>query len=131
MPTNEQRRATAKRKLERQLERRAKQAKRRRILVIAAGSILAVAVIAAVVIAVVNTKHEHKSNTAATTTTHQQPPGDHSAYDSADGSRSAVAAVQTVGQPGRQLPVPGVAGTGRQVRSSRRGPARCRPIRPR
>ena len=73
MPTNEQRRATAKRKLERQLERRAKQAKRRRILVIAAGSILAVAVIAAVVIAVINTKHEHKSNTAATTTTSSPP----------------------------------------------------------
>ncbi|MFZ1176851.1 MAG: peptidylprolyl isomerase [Mycobacterium sp.] len=74
MPTNEQRRATAKRKLERQLERRAKQAKRRRILVIAAGSILAVAVIAAVVIAVINTKHEHKSNTAATTTTSSSSP---------------------------------------------------------
>jgi peptidyl-prolyl cis-trans isomerase B (cyclophilin B) len=69
VPTNEQRRATAKRKLERRLERRQKQARRRRILVIAAGSILAVAVIAAVVIAIINTKHEHKSNTAATTTT--------------------------------------------------------------
>jgi peptidyl-prolyl cis-trans isomerase B (cyclophilin B) len=69
VPTNEQRRANAKRKLERQLERRSKQAKRRRIIVIAGGSIVAVAVIAAVVIAVVNTKHEHKSNTAAATTT--------------------------------------------------------------
>jgi peptidyl-prolyl cis-trans isomerase B (cyclophilin B) len=69
VPTNEQRRANAKRKLERQLERRAKQAKRRRVIVIAAGSIVAVAAIVAVVIAVVNTKHEHKSNTAATTTT--------------------------------------------------------------
>ena len=69
MPTNEQRRATAKRKLERQLERRAKRAKSRRIVLIAAGSILAAAVIAAVVIAIVNTKHGQKSNTAATTTT--------------------------------------------------------------
>lgn len=67
MPTNEQRRANAKRKLERQLERRAKQARRRRIAVIAAGAIAAVAVIAAVVIAIVNTKHENKSNTAAPT----------------------------------------------------------------
>ena len=41
MPTNEQRRANAKRKLERQLERRAKQARMRRILVIAGGSALA------------------------------------------------------------------------------------------
>jgi len=69
VPTNEQRRATAKRKLERQLERRAKRAKSRRIVLIAAGSILAAAVIAAVVIAIVNTKHGQKSNTAATTTT--------------------------------------------------------------
>ena len=65
MPTNEQRRASAKRKLERQLERRAKQARMRRIMVIAGGSILAVAVIAAVVIAIITTEHEHKSNTAA------------------------------------------------------------------
>ncbi|MGO9696477.1 MAG: peptidylprolyl isomerase [Mycobacterium sp.] len=68
MPTNEQRRATAKRKLERQLERRQQQARMRRILVIAGGSILALAVIAAVVIAVMNTKHGQKSNTAASTT---------------------------------------------------------------
>jgi peptidyl-prolyl cis-trans isomerase B (cyclophilin B) len=66
VPTNEQRRATAKRKLERQLERRASRARTRRVLVIAGGSIVAVAVIAAVVIAIVNTKHEQKSNTAAT-----------------------------------------------------------------
>lgn len=70
MPTNEQRRANAKRKLERQLERRAKQARTRRIVLIAAGSIVAVAVVAAVVITIVNTKHDdHKSNTAASTTT--------------------------------------------------------------
>ncbi|SPM27801.1 Peptidyl-prolyl cis-trans isomerase (rotamase)-cyclophilin family, partial [Mycobacterium terramassiliense] len=67
VPTNEQRRASAKRKLERQLERRQKQAKRRRAMVIAGGSIAAVAVIAAVVIAIVNTKHEHKSTTATPT----------------------------------------------------------------
>ncbi len=74
MPTNEQRRATAKRKLERQMERRAKQARRRRILVIAAGSVAAAAVIAAVVITAINTKHDHKSNTASTTTSGSPPP---------------------------------------------------------
>src|SRR5262249_37411760 len=68
VPTNEQRRATAKRKLERQLERRQKQARRRRILLIVVGSIVALAVVAAVVITVINSKNEHKSNTAATTT---------------------------------------------------------------
>jgi peptidyl-prolyl cis-trans isomerase B (cyclophilin B) len=68
VPTNEQRRANAKRKLERQLERRAKQAKRRRIALIAAGSAVAVAVVVAVVLTVINAKHEHKSNTATSST---------------------------------------------------------------
>ncbi len=68
MPTNEQRRANAKRKLERQLERRAKHAKIRRIVVIAAGSIVVVAAVVAVVLTVINTKHEKKSSTAASST---------------------------------------------------------------
>jgi peptidyl-prolyl cis-trans isomerase B (cyclophilin B) len=66
VPTNEQRKANAKRKLDRRLERQKKQARRRRILVISLGSIVAVAAIVAAVIAVVNTKHDNKSNTAAT-----------------------------------------------------------------
>ena len=69
MPTNEQRRANAKRKLERKLERQQKRARTRRTLVIGGAAIVVVAAIAAVVIAIVNTKHKHKSNTAATTTT--------------------------------------------------------------
>ena len=69
MPTNQQRRATAKRKLERQMERRVKQAKRRRILVIAAGALVVVAVIVALVIAVRNDKDDHKTNTATTPST--------------------------------------------------------------
>lgn len=74
MPTNEQRRANAKRKLQRQLERRSKAARRRRILVIGGASIVAVAVIVVAVIAFVNTKHEHKSNAAATTTPSSTAP---------------------------------------------------------
>ena len=69
MPTNEQRRANAKRKLERQLERRKQRVRTRRILVIGGASVVVVAAIAAVVIAIVNNKHEHKSNTASTSTT--------------------------------------------------------------
>ncbi|GFG64468.1 putative peptidyl-prolyl cis-trans isomerase B [Mycobacterium kubicae] len=68
MPTNQQRRANAKRKLERQLERRAKQAKRRRQLAIIGGSVAAVAVIAAVVITLVVTKHDDKSKPSASPT---------------------------------------------------------------
>jgi peptidyl-prolyl cis-trans isomerase B (cyclophilin B) len=67
VPTNEQRRANAKRKLERQLERRAKQARLRRILLIAGGAVAAIAVIAAVVITVINTNNRHKTDSAAAT----------------------------------------------------------------
>lgn len=74
VPTNQQRRATAKRKLERQLERRAKQAKRRRILTIAGGAVAAVAVVAAVVVAVVVSKDDHKSNPSASTTPSSSAP---------------------------------------------------------
>jgi peptidyl-prolyl cis-trans isomerase B (cyclophilin B) len=68
VPTNEQRRANAKRKLERQMERRAKQARMRRIMVIAGGSALAVAVIVVAAIAIFSSKHEHKNSTAASST---------------------------------------------------------------
>ncbi|PJE14047.1 MAG: peptidylprolyl isomerase [Mycobacterium sp.] len=74
VPTNQQRRATAKRKLERQLERRAKQAKRRRILTIAGGAVAAVAVVAAVVVAVVVSKDDHKGNPSASTTSSSAAP---------------------------------------------------------
>ena len=69
MPTNEQRRATAKRKLERQLERRAMQSRRRRILVIVGGAIASLAVIAAVVATVIVSHNDHKGKTASATTT--------------------------------------------------------------
>jgi peptidyl-prolyl cis-trans isomerase B (cyclophilin B) len=68
VPTNEQRRATAKRKLERQLERRAQRARRRRILTIGGASVAAVVVITAVVATVILTNQEHKNkHTPATT----------------------------------------------------------------
>ncbi|MCV7408702.1 peptidylprolyl isomerase [Mycobacterium florentinum] len=89
MPTNEQRRANAKRKLERQLERRAKQARIRRILLIAGGAVAAIAVIAAVVITVINTNNKHKDNTAAPTT-----------------SNSPAASGTTTPQSGQVPPVP-------------------------
>jgi peptidyl-prolyl cis-trans isomerase B (cyclophilin B) len=69
VPTNEQRRETAKRKLERQLERRAKQARRRRLLLIVGGAIAAVVVVAAVVITVINTNKKHKDSATASTST--------------------------------------------------------------
>jgi peptidyl-prolyl cis-trans isomerase B (cyclophilin B) len=65
VPTNEQRRATAKRKLERQLQRRAQQARRRRMLAIGAGSVAAVVVVVAVVATVLLTNKEHKNTQTA------------------------------------------------------------------
>jgi peptidyl-prolyl cis-trans isomerase B (cyclophilin B) len=68
VPTNEQRRATAKRKLERQLERRAAAARRRRLLTIIGSAVGAVLVVGAVVATVLITNRGSNSNTASATT---------------------------------------------------------------
>ncbi len=68
MPTNEQRRATAKRKLERQLERRAAQARRRRLYTIIGSVLAVVAVVAGVAVFVVTRKDSDKTAAASTTT---------------------------------------------------------------
>jgi peptidyl-prolyl cis-trans isomerase B (cyclophilin B) len=73
VPTNEQRRENAKRKLERQLERRAQQARRRRVLLIVGSTIAAVAVIAAVVVTVIHRNSQHKDNTPATNAASSTP----------------------------------------------------------
>ncbi|MGY1990133.1 MULTISPECIES: peptidylprolyl isomerase [Mycolicibacterium] len=69
MPTNEQRRATAKRKLERQLERRAAKERKRRIITIAGSAAAAVVVIGAVVATFVFTSKDSGSTTASASTT--------------------------------------------------------------
>ena len=68
VPTNEQRRETAKRKLERQLERRAAQARKRRILTIIGATVAAIAVIGAVVATVVITNRDSGDRTASAAT---------------------------------------------------------------
>jgi peptidyl-prolyl cis-trans isomerase B (cyclophilin B) len=73
VPTNEQRRATAKRKLERQLERRQQQTKRRRLLAIIAGVVAVAAAVALVVTFMVTDKDKNKSGTAASSTTSAAP----------------------------------------------------------
>jgi peptidyl-prolyl cis-trans isomerase B (cyclophilin B) len=69
VPTNEQRRATAKRKLERQLERRAARARKRRIYTIIGAGVGAIVVIGAVVATVVITNRDSASQTASAATT--------------------------------------------------------------
>ena len=75
MPTNEQRRATARRKLERQLERRAQQARRRRLLAIVGGSVAAVVVVVAVVwtVFLANKDHNKQASASGSTTTSAAP----------------------------------------------------------
>jgi peptidyl-prolyl cis-trans isomerase B (cyclophilin B) len=69
VPTNEQRRATAKRKLERQLERRAAQERKRRLLTIVGAVVAAIVVVGAGVgIYVVNRDSGSTTASAATTT---------------------------------------------------------------
>ncbi len=74
MPTNEQRRATAKRKLERQLERRADNERKRRLYTIIGSAVAAVVVIGAVVATIVVTNRDSDELTAAATSTTSSAP---------------------------------------------------------
>jgi peptidyl-prolyl cis-trans isomerase B (cyclophilin B) len=76
VPTNKQRRATAKRKLERQLERRAQQARRRRILMIAAAAGVVVVVAGLAVWQFGFNKSSHRTSTASSTTSSVAPTPD-------------------------------------------------------
>ncbi|WIM88534.1 peptidylprolyl isomerase [Candidatus Mycobacterium wuenschmannii] len=74
MPSNEQRRASAKRKLERQLERRAQQARRRRTLAIIGGSVAVVIVAAAVGVVVFKSSNDDKKASAGADTSATSAP---------------------------------------------------------
>jgi peptidyl-prolyl cis-trans isomerase B (cyclophilin B) len=74
VPSNEQRRASAKRKLERQLERRAQQARRRRTLAIVGGSVAAAVAVTAVVVTVVLANHDDKKASATPDTSASAAP---------------------------------------------------------
>jgi peptidyl-prolyl cis-trans isomerase B (cyclophilin B) len=69
VPTNEQRRATAKRKLERQLERRAAKERQRRIYLIVGSAAAAIVVIGAIVATIVITNKDSDSTKASAATT--------------------------------------------------------------
>ena len=73
MPTNEQRRDTAKRKLERQLERRAAQERQRRLLTIIGSAVGVLLVIGAVVATVVLTTKGPDTNASADTPSPSAP----------------------------------------------------------
>nr|WP_194946066.1 peptidylprolyl isomerase [Mycolicibacterium malmesburyense]CRL75081.1 peptidyl-prolyl cis-trans isomerase [Mycolicibacterium malmesburyense] len=94
MPTNEQRRETAKRKLERQLERRAEKARKRRLYTIIASVAAAIVVVAAVVATVVLNRDDSDSQTAAAT----DDASPTSAAPSAPGALPAFAAPAGLGE---------------------------------
>src|SRR5258708_39302949 len=71
VPTNEQRRATAKRKLERQLERRATKDRQRRIYTIVGSIVAAIVVIGAIAATVVVTNRDSGTKTATPATATQ------------------------------------------------------------
>ncbi|MBJ7466747.1 MAG: peptidylprolyl isomerase [Mycolicibacterium sp.] len=81
MPTNEQRRAAAKRKLERQLERREQRAKRQRLITIIASVTGVLVVVGAVVATVVITNKDSPETTSASTTTSLDPAAPQPASD--------------------------------------------------
>ena len=95
MPTNEQRRATAKRKLERQLERRAAKERKRRIYMISGAVVAAIVVIGAVVATVVITNKDSDSQTASAATTTSASPS--SAAPSEPGQLPPFAAPANLG----------------------------------
>jgi len=94
VPTNEQRRATAKRKLERQLERRAAKERKRRIYTIVGSAAAAIVVIGAIVATIVITNKDSDSQTASGTTSSAAPT---SAAPAAPGALPAFAAPANLG----------------------------------
>ena len=115
MPTNEQRRASAKRKLERQLERRAQQVKRRRLLTIIGGSVAAVVVIAIAAYSIFAANRDHHDKQAASTSSST----DNSAPGAAAGSLPTFKAAADLGA-NCQYP-PAAERSSKQVKPPRTG----------
>ncbi len=115
MPTNEQRRAAAKRKLERQLERREQRAKRARLITIIA-SVTGVLVVVGAVVATVIITNKDSANTASASTTTSADPG--APQPAADGKLPPFAAPAGLGQD-CQYPAAGEAS--RKVNPPRTG----------
>lgn len=94
MPTNEQRRATAKRKLERQLERRAAQERKRRLLTIVGAVVAAIVVIGAGVGIFVFNRDSGSTTASASTST---PSSAAPAQPAANGQLPAFVAPANLG----------------------------------
>ena len=115
MPTNEQRRAAAKRKLERQLERREQRAKRQRLMTIIASVTGVIVVVGAVAATVIITNKDSATTASASTTTSADPGAPQPA---ADGKLPAFVAPAGLGQ---DCQYPGAGEASRKVNPPRTG----------
>jgi len=115
VPTNEQRRAAAKRKLERQLERREQRAKRQRLITIIA-SVTGVLVVVGAVAATVIITNKDSATTASASTTTSVDPG--APQPAADGKLPAFVAPAGLGQ---DCQYPAAAEASRKVNPPRTG----------
>jgi peptidyl-prolyl cis-trans isomerase B (cyclophilin B) len=115
VPTNEQRRAAAKRKLERQLERREQRAKRQRLITIIA-SVTGVLVVVGAVAATVIIANKDSATTASASTTTSADPG--APQPAADGKLPAFVAPAGLGQ---DCQYPAAAEASRKVNPPRTG----------
>jgi peptidyl-prolyl cis-trans isomerase B (cyclophilin B) len=119
VPTNEQRRATAKRKLDRQLERRAAQEKRKRLFTIIGASVGAILVVVAVVATVIVTNRDSDSTTASASTT---TPTESSAVDTpAAGDTAPLPAFAAPADLGADCQYPAAEAASKQVNPPRTG----------
>ena len=115
MPTNEQRREAAKRKLERQLERREQRAKRQRLITIIASVTGVLVVVGAVAATVIITNKDSPETTSASTTTSLDPAAPQPA---SDGKLPAFVAPAGLGQ---DCQYPAAAEASRKVNPPRSG----------
>ena len=116
MPTNEQRRAAAKRKLERQLERREQRAKRQRLITMIASVTGVLVVVGAVVATVIITNKDSATTASASTTSASADPG--APQPAADGKLPPFVAPAGLGQ---DCQYPGASEASRKVNPPRTG----------
>jgi peptidyl-prolyl cis-trans isomerase B (cyclophilin B) len=118
VPSNKQRRETAKRKLERQLERRAQQERRQRLFTIIGSVVAVIVVVGAVVATIVFTNRDSTSSTASAATTTPTGSSAAPAQPAADGKLPAFVAPAGLGA-NCQYPTAGQAS--KQVKPPRTG----------
>jgi peptidyl-prolyl cis-trans isomerase B (cyclophilin B) len=124
VPTNEQRRETAKRKLERQLERREQQARKRRMMAIVGGVVAVVVVIAAAVGTYFVTRKDSGATTASadsSTPTSAPPSGQDGGPTAAPPATGKLPAFTPSAATGANCQYPAAAAASKPVKPPKTG----------